>query len=432
MTSNSAPSTLDSATLVRRLHDLAGDERRVQVDFLLHLDELDRRRAYLIAGFGSLWDFCLKALHLREGAAGRRIGAMRVLRRHPRLEPALRSGKLCLSTAALLGSVLTDENLDELVERAAFRTKTDVDHLVASIQPRVGPANGVRKLPAVPGALNGDTAANFAGTLPMTAVVETAQTPGTSQPFAAVIDFMAAHPQAACAAPPVGASAEAHPIDAAAFVTGSDAPAMVPPLSGAPPRAAEVRAVSRDAWSLRVTIDAGCKADLETLAALLSHKAGRDLGAVLREALRCGIEKHGKRRGAVTPARPRPRASARRDDSSPADARAIPAAVRREVWARDSGCCTWSGDDGRRCGSTWKLELDHVVAVARGGASEPDNLRLLCRAHNVLHAERTYGREQMERYSRARGDAAFPNATRLRPAATAELLEEAMSCAPVG
>jgi hypothetical protein len=70
-----APSSLDSAALAGRLRDLAGDERNVPVDFLLHLDEFDRRRAYLEVGYGSLWEYCLRALHLREGAAGRRIAS---------------------------------------------------------------------------------------------------------------------------------------------------------------------------------------------------------------------------------------------------------------------------------------------------------------------------------------------------------------------
>ena len=76
-----ALSSLPSDLLARRLAALAGDERAVQADFLLHLDEFDRRRAYLPLGFPSLWAYCLTVLHLREGAAGRRIGAMRVLRR---------------------------------------------------------------------------------------------------------------------------------------------------------------------------------------------------------------------------------------------------------------------------------------------------------------------------------------------------------------
>jgi hypothetical protein len=93
---------LDSAALSDRLHQLAGEERGVQVDFLLHLDELDRRRSFVELGYPSLWEYCLRALHLREGAAGRRIGAMRVLRRFPKLEAHLRDARLCLSTLSLV------------------------------------------------------------------------------------------------------------------------------------------------------------------------------------------------------------------------------------------------------------------------------------------------------------------------------------------
>ena len=140
------PSSLDARSLARRLGELAGEERHVQVEFLLHLGEFDRRRAWLELGYGSLWTWCLEVLHLREGAAGRRIGAMKVLRRFPGLADALRDGRLCLSTLVLLGQVLTEENVDELVAPAAFRTMAEVDHLVASRKPRPAPREGIRKL----------------------------------------------------------------------------------------------------------------------------------------------------------------------------------------------------------------------------------------------------------------------------------------------
>ncbi len=89
-----APSSLDSKALAVRLAELTGDGRNIEVDFLRHLDEYDRRRAYLEAGYGSLWTYCQEALHLREGPAGRRIQAMRVLRKFPSLEGALRDGTL--------------------------------------------------------------------------------------------------------------------------------------------------------------------------------------------------------------------------------------------------------------------------------------------------------------------------------------------------
>ena len=66
-----------------------------------------------------------------------------------------------------------------------------------------------------------------------------------------------------------------------------------------------------------------------------------------------------------------------------ASGRSIPAAVRREVWQRDQGCCSYvDRHTGRRCGSRFFLELDHIVPVARGGAAEAGNLRLRCTAHH--------------------------------------------------
>ena len=59
-------------------------------------------------------------------------------------------------------------------------------------------------------------------------------------------------------------------------------------------------------------------------------------------------------------------------DASPGSrSRYIPVAVRREVWRRDHGCCSYvDPHSGRRCGSRYRLEIDHVVPFALGGATE--------------------------------------------------------------
>ena len=63
--------------------------------------------------------------------------------------------------------------------------------------------------------------------------------------------------------------------------------------------------------------------------------------------------------------------------------RAIPAAVKRQVWERDRGCCTYvDRGSGRRCGSRYLVQIDHILPYALGGSAEPDNLRLLCAAHH--------------------------------------------------
>ena len=70
--------------------------------------------------------------------------------------------------------------------------------------------------------------------------------------------------------------------------------------------------------------------------------------------------------------------------------RYIPTTVRREVWRRDQGCCSYvDPHSGRRCGSRYRLEIDHIVPFALGGGAEPGNLRLRCEAHHRLrHAQR--------------------------------------------
>ena len=74
--------------------------------------------------------------------------------------------------------------------------------------------------------------------------------------------------------------------------------------------------------------------------------------------------------------------------------RAVPAAVKRAVWRRDQGRCSYvDRTSGRRCGSQHLLQIDHVVPYAQGGAAEPNNLRLLCAAHHRhRHAGAGFGR----------------------------------------
>jgi hypothetical protein len=361
------PSALDTRSLTAALRSSAGDERDRQVDFLRYLDPFDAREAYREAGYDSLWQFCLRELSLREGAAGRRIGAMRVLRLFPRLEAPLRDGRLSLTTAVTLRPVLTEENLDEIVARAAHRTDDETRQLVAAIQPRQAPQEGIRRLPDPPARLPAPAPH------PAPAEVRAAVEREVSPPPTPEAPREAAHlPEPFALAPP-------------------------PPA----PSRATLEPVSSDRWSLRVTIDGALKGDLETLRSLLSHKVpDGDLAAVLREAVRCAVEHHGKRRGAVTPARTR--APAAPKPPAPGKRQPVPVSVKRAVWERDGGRCTYVSPEGRRCESRWCLELDHVEAAARGGPSTVEGLRLRCRAHNVLHAEETFGRAYMARFRRPR------------------------------
>jgi hypothetical protein len=101
-----------------------------------------------------------------------------------------------------------------------------------------------------------------------------------------------------------------------------------------------------------------------------------------------------------------------------ASSRHVPAHVRRVVWERDRGQCTFVGDTGHRCGARTWLEFDHVEPVARGGRATIETIRLRCRAHNQYEAERVFGAgfmraKRAEARERAAGErAAGKRATR--------------------
>ena len=72
--------------------------------------------------------------------------------------------------------------------------------------------------------------------------------------------------------------------------------------------------------------------------------------------------------------------------------RYIPAPLKRRIYERDKGSCTYTDHhSGRRCRSKHQLQFDHIKPFALGGKTEESNLRLLCASHNRYRAEKTFG-----------------------------------------
>jgi 5-methylcytosine-specific restriction endonuclease McrA len=55
--------------------------------------------------------------------------------------------------------------------------------------------------------------------------------------------------------------------------------------------------------------------------------------------------------------------------------------------------CEYHGPSGTRCTARAGLEIDHIEPYARGGSNRSQNLRVLCRRHNLLAAKKAYGEE---------------------------------------
>ncbi len=142
--------------------------------------------------------------------------------------------------------------------------------------------------------------------------------------------------------------------------------------------------------------------------------------------------------GSGHPARPRPSdrlgswppstPSASPSAASPSDD--LPAHVKRAVMARDGGRCQLELPSGERCGSTHRLEFDHVTPLARGGASTVDNVRLCCRAHNLIAARRAFGDAWMDRFAPGRSATPSRLASPAGPDAVVVLATSARAALP--
>ncbi len=84
------------------------------------------------------------------------------------------------------------------------------------------------------------------------------------------------------------------------------------------------------------------------------------------------------------------------------DTRRIPEGVKREVFERDQGACSFVAPDGTKCLENTFLHYDHIVPFSLGGKSEAKNLRLRCPQHNLLYAEEVYGKDYIEKTLRSR------------------------------
>lgn len=340
------------AALLRGLAALVVRDRATTARLLAHIAEVDARRLYLPAGYASMHVYCVDVLSLSDDAAYKRIQAARAARDFPALFAAVEAGDLNLTSICLIAPHLSAAHADELIAAASRQPNTRIREWLARRFPGAAAAPGVpnrlRPLPAAP-------ATQLAVTNPESSACQLA---------AQQVGLPAATPPTA----PIAAL-----------------PAAPPPAAPSPPAVAE-------RFLLQLTIPRGTHDKLRHAQALLRHAVpSGNLAQVLDRALDALIARCEKRRFAATD-RPRPR----RVGAAAVARRTIPAHVRREVWQRDQGRCTFVGAGGHRCDARGRLEFDHVAPVARGGRATPDGMRLRCRAHNQLEAERVFGREFME------------------------------------
>lgn len=345
--------------LSARLAQLLRTEHGAMAEFLVALADFDRRRLWLDLGHPSLFSFLTRELHLSAGAAQYRKTACELVRSFPEVVEPLRDGRLCISTVFEVAKVLTPENLDELLPRFFGLSKREAMAVAAEIQPREA--------------------------APHRTVVSAIRT------ASAVAPSTTARPDPAGANP------------AMVFRPVETAPAPVPAEVYRPVAEKRDEAVplTADLRRLHVTVSRHFLEKVDAARDALSHShPGASIEEILEVGLDLVLERSARRKGLVK----KPLKLLRQSKGD-----GIPAHVRRAVWIRDGGKCQWPLQSGGICGSTYRVEVDHIEEKARGGPPGVENTRLVCDVHNIRKARVVFGDAWMDRFTRkARRDDARP------------------------
>ena len=148
---------LSDDALLLNLKRCVGGENEITALMLAHLAEVDARGAYRQWACASLVSYCVYELRLSEDEAQRRCRAARTARQFPILFEMLADASIHLTGILLLGRHLTQENHTEVLARARYRTKREIEKLVAQVAPRsdvpsviepLGPASDGFRRPA--------------------------------------------------------------------------------------------------------------------------------------------------------------------------------------------------------------------------------------------------------------------------------------------
>ncbi len=446
-------------------------ERRLKLNILLYLGEIERRGLHLPMGYSSLFDFCTGRLGYTRAAAWRRVASARIINKHPVLAVMLLEGRTSLSVVAMVSKIINNTNCGDIINIINNKSYREAERLLSVYRPVPKVRDRIKVISVLeeeltesdkyvceePG-LSKNSARSGAG-----CDAGAGSNPGLNnssdvEPGEKSVNYQDNNDSINLCDVGTGSGnnnksgsdVEPGKKSVGELINNSDSNSRGDTGKGINNKPGK-KIVLKNKYELRFMADPEFMDKLNKIKSLLSNKfpAGITLEELFDITMEEYLEKHDPERKIIrrknrenkiksktgennknggnnspdnnyksekssnscNDARRTKSAGGNKKsadninnsiDLSPQsqqqNSRYIPQAVRDEVYARDGGRCTFVGKKGKRCNCTHDLEFDHIVPFATGGDNSPDNLRLLCRRHNKLEAERAYGREFMQKH----------------------------------
>lgn len=139
---------LSNIELHFKTKELAKEERKLTVEVIRHLREVNLRRVYAERGHPSLFAYCIHELGYSESSAHRRIAAMRVAQELPEIESKIQNGTLTLSNIAQAQSYFKAEQKEkaevmgadekrEILQKLENRSTREAEKALLELRPHL-------------------------------------------------------------------------------------------------------------------------------------------------------------------------------------------------------------------------------------------------------------------------------------------------------
>ena len=337
--------SLSNIELLNGIRRMRGDERKLDRQIVEYICEIESRRLYAELGFANVIDWLVKDLGYSESSAYRRMMAARAIRAVPEAAGKIEDGRLNLVTIAKVQSAIRSEE-KRTGERVSLETRSTI---IAQTENKT-----LR-----------ETVRIVAQRFPDAVQISCMQIFLTGEQLKLLerVRELKSHSNSGASLGEIVAAIADEYLDRNDPLRREVKPRSVVNKSLVEESLAELTEGSSQGGTTVV----------------VGSRSGSKSGSLLVK----GSEP-------VSVSETRLRGGGRRTSTAPS--------TRNFVRRRAGDACEYQGPGGQRCGSRFQTQIDHVIPVALGGTNDVRNLRLLCRTHNLLMAEKTLGLAKMCRF----------------------------------
>ncbi len=344
--------------LISNLKNLVKTERRVGVEILHHLKEVERRDLHLRLGYSSLFIYMVEELKYAEGSANRRIAALRLLNSIPvmeakKVEEKINTGVMSLTTVAMVQDLVRHKKKENLP--MSVNDKLETLKSIEGLSKKQTEAVLITKAP--------EAFIHKEKVRPVTEDLTELKILAHSKLMAKLkrIKELRSHKNVN---PTYGELLE----DMADLVLKKLDP---------------IEKIAVQSLKLEKSLSTDASGEAGFL-----EKSTKNKTAVEIKTERATTEN--------------PQILVSTGAAGAAASRHIPNHIRKEIWQRDQGKCTYTNPlTNKTCDSTHLIQLEHILPFAKGGAHTLQNLTLHCANHNQFNMREKFMQEHFSRKARS-------------------------------